>query len=89
LSYERVSARHEFPLKGSSFPGTARPRAGKLAFHFVSLKLRMKGIGREEHERRLQFRPELRVLLNETPGGTNKCLRREQQPFQARMRLTI
>ena len=69
--------------------GTARARTRELALQFVGLEPRMKRVGGKQFERQLQFRPELRVLVSEAPGGANKCPGRKQQPFHPKMRLTI
>lgn len=49
----------------------------------------MIGIERKQFQRHLQFRRELRVLIGIALGGPNKCFRRKQKPFHAKMRLTI
>ncbi len=70
-------------------PGATCPRTGKLPFQLVRLELWMKGVGRKQLQRQLQFRSESRVFFSEAPRGTNKGLGGKEQAFQARMRLTI
>ena len=69
--------------------GATGPRTGQLPFQLVRLELWMKGIGRKQLQRQLQFRSESRVFLNEAPRGANKGLGGKEQAFQVRMRLTI
>ena len=63
---------------------TARPRTGKFAFELVGLELRMKRIFRQQFERQLEFRRELRMLSGKAVGGTKERCGRQEQPFHAR-----
>ena len=63
----------------------ASPRAGQLAFQFVSLELRMKSVGDEQFERELKFRGGRRMFAGKTAGGTDKSGRWQQQAFHARI----
>ena len=58
--------------------GAARPGTDKFSFEFVSFKLRMKSIFRQQCQRRLQFQRSLWMLAGKPPSGTNECSRRQE-----------
>lgn len=80
---------HELEDHAQVVTDAARPRAGKLSLELVSLQLGMKSVFRQQGQRWFQFPRRLGMLAGKPPGRTNERRGRQEQPFQAKMRLMI